>query len=484
MYIGIYVQKAQYKEIISAYAKVLVMTMNKNSKSFVKLNKNKKGFSLVELLCAVAIIAIMTPVLVNGFTYAAKLNYRSRMQQRVDEKANFIYEGLASVKYDELADYLSLNNGWYPVNTAGTGYAFMASNIDPDSTETSDWEINVSVQKYSSSYIVPDLNLIGENSRYLTLSDELYVDDAFAKQKISREIRTGEAKIKKYNDKYYEEALLAKVKSALPNSLPYIDENRILITCENLDSEDVQEKIQRKIEITFEKEFENGKFKVVAYYRVLYICNFDSVEYKYTYKNGNKWETYPSPSGFEPLELGGSYLEIVVKSGKIISPAIRPLDDAEPEHVFIYYTARNENDEIELNNNAVQNLNVYFFEQVVDDNSSTGDVSQNETPSDESSDGGAPAKLNYKISKDSFIGNSDETGKEGLQIKNGESSTEVVNLFTNAIEEYGIPTDIYKSSSYEENMYRVSVSVTYKSNFFAQISGNFQAGEEQIIPDT
>ena len=37
----------------------------------IKLNKNKKGFSLVELLVAVAIIAIMTPVLVNGFTFAA-----------------------------------------------------------------------------------------------------------------------------------------------------------------------------------------------------------------------------------------------------------------------------------------------------------------------------------------------------------------------------------------------------------------------------
>ena len=165
------------------------MTENNNRRKGKK--HNKKGFTLVELLCAVAIVGIMTPVLINGFTFAAKLNYRSRLQQKADAAANDIYEGIASVKYEELGDYLSTLNGWNAISdNTGSGYEYYVSK-HYDALE--DCEVKVAVQKYSQSYIVPDLNLVGVKSKYLTLASEINDFDGVVTEKICQEVKSNES---------------------------------------------------------------------------------------------------------------------------------------------------------------------------------------------------------------------------------------------------------------------------------------------------
>ena len=203
------------------------MTMTNNlQKRKSKLN-NKKGFSLVELLVAVALIAIMTPVLIEGFTFAAKLNYRSRVQQRVDNVATNIYEELTNVEYAELQKYFS-DNGWTIEKSTTDGMYFATLSSDDVDGEIGNYEVKVTVQEYSKDYIVPDLNLIGVHSAYLTLEDEINEMDNIVESRLVQAIRSDDD-VKKAikNDakniinQQYEKSLLASD----------IDSSRIAISC-------------------------------------------------------------------------------------------------------------------------------------------------------------------------------------------------------------------------------------------------------------
>lgn len=75
----------------------------KNDDSFPQLNRNA-GFSLVELLIAVIILAIIVVPLLHGFVTSARMNGKARQTQRAITVAQDLMEGLKAYNIEELKE--------------------------------------------------------------------------------------------------------------------------------------------------------------------------------------------------------------------------------------------------------------------------------------------------------------------------------------------------------------------------------------------
>ncbi|MDE5932235.1 MAG: prepilin-type N-terminal cleavage/methylation domain-containing protein, partial [Lachnospiraceae bacterium] len=85
----------------------------KNDDSFPQLNKNA-GFSLVELLIAVIILAIIVVPLLHGFVTSARMNGKARQTQRAITVAQDLMEGLKAYDIEELKEqFNNPENGFY-----------------------------------------------------------------------------------------------------------------------------------------------------------------------------------------------------------------------------------------------------------------------------------------------------------------------------------------------------------------------------------
>ena len=90
----------------------------RNDDSFPQLNKDipdkDAGFSLVELLIAVIILAIIVVPLLHGFVTSARMNGKARQTQRAITVAQDIMEGLKAYDIEELkAQFNDPSNGFY-----------------------------------------------------------------------------------------------------------------------------------------------------------------------------------------------------------------------------------------------------------------------------------------------------------------------------------------------------------------------------------
>lgn len=94
----------------------------KNDDSFQQLNKNtpnkNAGFSLVELLIAVIILAIIVVPMLHGFVTSARMNGKARQTQRAVTVAQDIMEGLKAYDIEELkAQFNDPENGFYVIES-------------------------------------------------------------------------------------------------------------------------------------------------------------------------------------------------------------------------------------------------------------------------------------------------------------------------------------------------------------------------------
>lgn len=91
--------------------------MKKKNDSFQQLNKNA-GFSLVELLIAVIILAIIVVPMLHGFVTSARMNGKARQAQRATTVAQDIMEGLKAYDIEELkAQFGDPMDGFYVIES-------------------------------------------------------------------------------------------------------------------------------------------------------------------------------------------------------------------------------------------------------------------------------------------------------------------------------------------------------------------------------
>lgn len=89
----------------------------KKKNSFQKLNNNA-GFSLVELLIAVIILAIIVVPMLHGFVTSARMNGKARQAQRATTVAQDIMEGLKAYDIEELKEQFGdPMNGFYVIES-------------------------------------------------------------------------------------------------------------------------------------------------------------------------------------------------------------------------------------------------------------------------------------------------------------------------------------------------------------------------------
>lgn len=423
--------------------------------SHKKLNINKKGFSLVELLVAIAIFAIVTPVLVEGFIQASKLNYRSRLQQRVDSAANSVYEGISSVKYENLEDYLSEENGWTDVFKDGDGN-YTASRLHQlqEGDPLDDCKITVAITKYSESYVVPNLNLIGVNSDYLTLVDEINESDGVVAERIEQYIKTNEeikTKIK--------EDIKSK-SNGIITSIDQIKSSDIIVECGKIDTDIISKQTNIILDL---EEYDKGIYKFVVDYNTQYRYpaaipdpDLDSstlkIPYSYSQNHGGKWISLKEEVDIGTFTFPASSGELFVYT-----------DKNEAQDMFIYYNPLSKMDWVDIKSNDIgMNHNVFFVEQntLGVDTLCIGDTEEDTNNN-----------FDFTVVK-KF---DDELSPTGLQQGNTE-----VSVYSNNknISKNGIPDTVYESKEEEEeeNLYRVKVTVAYSSSIFAEVTGDFKAG--------
>ncbi len=447
-----------------------------------KLNKNKKGFTLVELLVAIAIIAILTPVVVQGFIYASKLNYRSRLQQRADAAANSIYEGIASVKYEDLENYLSGLNGWEPVtdesdepiitDESGEEYEYYVKKYYD---ELKDCEIKVAVQEYSESYVVPDLNFVGVGSKYLSLAREINSLDSVAKSKIEQAIKSDNeiknAIAKDITEKFEEIGLEVDIAE--------ISKSRIFVDCGTIDSDAISK--QTKINLIVEK-IKDKKSMIHADYEVSYrypastpnpndekypastpdSSNYVGFPVKYSYShfiNGEWREVNNEIDLCEHLSGSDSKYQFVMKaeSGrKTIDAVLDENDKITNNGIFVYYDPFSRMDWLDI----------------TCDKTGADDIDYNVFLIDQSEEGNSLVLSNTDASLNNFKFSSISKESNDYTLLINETD---IKLYSNnkTISANGIPDYIYESKENKTKMYRIQVYVTYKSTIFANVSGSF-----------
>ncbi len=424
-----------------------------------KLNKNKKGFTLVELLVAVAMIAIVTPFLVKGFIYATELNYRSRLQQRADAAANSVYEGIASVKYEDLTDYLSDINGWKPVDDGtGTEYDYYVYKYYDD---LEDCEVKVAVQKYSSSYVVPDLNFLGVDSQYLTLAREINDFDGVAANKIEQAAKSSDAvKNVVVND------IVSQIRNTYGEDITasQIDRSKILINCGSIDKDKISKETSIDLNIVGDDFLADYS---VSYRYPAEAPNPDvddgtlKVSYKYAHNLDGSWVSISNSE----LDVG-SQINVTVVSDSVSIAAEKTGDTYASQSLFVFYDPVSKMDWVNIQDidSSDYNYNVFFIEQTPDDEKvlSFDIISPTSMSNNFMYKWAARATNEYVL----------------LTQAQGGSVVPNVSLYSNlkTISENGIPDAIYESSEKEESMYRVQVLVTYQSTIFAEVSGTFEAG--------
>src|SRR3954451_6496238 len=105
-----------------------------------KLNKNRGGFTLVEIMIVVAIIALLAAIAVPGFLRARKRSQATRILEDLRIIDNSIDQYAietnkkagASVAWDDIKTYLKVNSTLYSTgtNVLGDAYSSMTFNVD------------------------------------------------------------------------------------------------------------------------------------------------------------------------------------------------------------------------------------------------------------------------------------------------------------------------------------------------------------------
>ncbi len=138
----------------------------KNAKKKRQLHKNQKGFSLVEVIIAMVVLAIIAVPICHAFVTAARTNGKARKQASANAVAENVMEGINAYSYEELVrqfaevpvgeflisencDAKSVVSGWTnPEGTiAGNTMIYQISGIDED-VYTFDVKITVDASPY------------------------------------------------------------------------------------------------------------------------------------------------------------------------------------------------------------------------------------------------------------------------------------------------------------------------------------------------
>ncbi|MDE7390753.1 MAG: prepilin-type N-terminal cleavage/methylation domain-containing protein [Lachnospiraceae bacterium] len=95
----------------------IIKRFKQNAKS---LNKSKKGFTLVELVCAIAVLAIVFAGVLSSVAFAQTMVYNDNSKEKASDEAQLVADEIISMARgsDTVSDARTIINNYY---TTGTG---------------------------------------------------------------------------------------------------------------------------------------------------------------------------------------------------------------------------------------------------------------------------------------------------------------------------------------------------------------------------
>ncbi len=206
----------------------------------MKKTRNNRGFTLVELIIAVAILAIVITPLIANFIQSSSLNLKGRKYLNEMNLAQDIMEGLSGYTAEEIDKCIK------DVDADTTGAKSLAGTILPQSTNYSDVEV-VSGTGGVLTYKFKEVETVGTNYNKYTV--ELILDPTGDDQKSFNEQNVASiSEINQYYDATFEipstdvmnaAGVLSRASSTKPDALQYVGKmvRTTTIKIENLGTE-------------------------------------------------------------------------------------------------------------------------------------------------------------------------------------------------------------------------------------------------------
>lgn len=247
------------------------------------MRKDDKGFTLVELLIAVIIMAIVAVPLLHGFVTSYRVNARSREMMRATTLAQNEMEIFEKEKLEVLLDGTTYDYNVDPPETYSatdpatgevtehTAYTFRHEGIvnDESGREMFDVVVKLDPESDLTNNVATDLYYDKNTEQLLYMNSLSGVDSATYVQRIRHGETNGED----------EEVYQLYVNRQLPDGT----------TGSNYSVTDFARELQRTITVTIEQTNQNGFETTVAKVNYRYRCDYGQVPTEYrTYTGGDK----------------------------------------------------------------------------------------------------------------------------------------------------------------------------------------------------
>lgn len=304
------------------------------------MKKDNKGFTLLELLVAVIILAIVVTPMLHSFVTSYRVNARSREIMRATTLAQNEMEIFEKEKLEVLLDNETYDYEWTPTTyTSGSGsdekehtaYTFTYNKgIINDETGREMYDVVVKLDPESA--LDTDLYHDQNTAELLYMNTLSGVDSGAYVQSIRSDDKGGED----------EEAYEFFYKCQVPNA----------VTGNKRSMEEFAKNVKRTITLKIEKVEQHGVETTVVKVKYEYICTFDEV-----------------PDDYRKYPLGAG--------DKIIFNNSQTLDDkgkpVELKSVYLFYAPRyntyypNDSENIVIENKEKLPVNIYIIRQNIKD---------------------------------------------------------------------------------------------------------------------
>ena len=314
----------------------------------LKRHNGKKGFTLVELLVGVTVLAILLPVLYRIFILSSQLNKKANLQGRADSLAEATMEEIKAVKYDNLSSWF-VSNGW-TVNTSNDPLGTSTEIYEAEKTDGLK-KLTFKLNKYGKDkYMAGIPKFPGTDAGEISLGDMQLLgnkQNELSKNELLSRLNVNEGlKQTIWDDIKY---------SILPNNPTHVyDSSRMTLTLEALNLNNITKKADIKI------EYNLSHTMIKASYEVKFIYSLTSCKYNYLYYDENgKFKSKSGTYVFQSSET----VEETFSKGEIE----KPYNGSYPETqiVYITYTPLNANDQITIIPPSANNVHLIFEENKI-----------------------------------------------------------------------------------------------------------------------
>ena len=360
---------------------------------------NNRGMSLIEILVAIAILAIVTGPILHSFVTAIKLNAKAKENQRATTAAQSIMEGFKAYDLEELCWQFGGSHPFYVVANAGDVYAIDPNNLvsgakNPSIVTAPGADGSVTEQFIASAdnrytFVLKDVNFEGKLYDAKIELEPLMTADIVSMKDVVviEDFDVNTTAVYDQSDNLDAQALNAIAEFLMANDGQWNPDN-LNYTGQSFSSDVVKEALMQSLHITvkltdirIENEYVNDgsgnyvpELRVNIYYK--FSWSTDAYTFTYTAYGSEQTSTIAAKSGAYWYDSDGNMqYDWVKKPYQRIYPTDATTNPSQLQTIsFCYYPAYNydlfgwsgisiPNDVITISNTTSMDINVALIKQ-------------------------------------------------------------------------------------------------------------------------